>query len=282
MTEFTPTIEVAGAQRLKDCPFGVTMPLIEPSHVNFHLKRENARRNDSHSVVKPETPIKLSLMEGCSRWAKTYDSSWNTLIATEELCSLKLLNHLEGETALDVGTGTGRFALKLARRGWKVTALDASPEMLAIAERSVTNEGLAVELTCAAMEDGLPVNSNSFDLVVCALTLTHVADLRHAIAELCRAVKPGGHLLITDVHPDFVAAGMPTQFVEDGVTYHLPNENHSRGDYLRAIELSGLEVTAVHDVPGREVPGGFQTEFMRRNFANVNFAFIVQAQQRLG
>ena len=282
MTEFTPTVEVAGAQRLKDCPFGITMPLTEPSHANLHLKRENARADDSHSVGKPETPIKLGFMEGYSRWAKTYDSTWNTLIATEELHSLKLLDHLEGETALDVGTGTGRFALKLARRGWKVTALDPNPEMLAIAERSVTNEGLAVELTCASISDGLPVCLHSFDLVVCALTLTHVTDLQHAVTELSGAVKPGGHLLITDVHPDFVAVGMPTQFVEDGVTYHLPNENHSRGDYLRAIELSGLEVTAVHNVPGREVPGGFQTEFMRRNFENVNFALIVLAQNRLG
>ena len=55
-------------------------------------------------------------MEGYSRWAKFYDTKWNTLIATEELYSLEILERLQGETALDVGAGTGRFALKLARR----------------------------------------------------------------------------------------------------------------------------------------------------------------------
>ncbi len=43
-------------------------------------------------------------------------------------------------------------------------------------------------------------------------------------------MKAGVHLLVTDEHPDFVAAGMPTQFVEDRVTYQLINESHARDD----------------------------------------------------
>ena len=124
---------------------------------------------------------KLSLMEGYSRWAKTYDSTWNTLIATEELYSLDMLYGLEGEAALDVGAGTGRFALKLARRGWRVTALDANSGMLSVAERAAARESLAIEFSRTRLEDGLPVDSNAFDLVVCALTLCHVPDLRGTI-----------------------------------------------------------------------------------------------------
>ena len=176
----------------------------------------------------------LGVMEGYSRWAKSYDATWNTLIATEELYSLGLLNSLVGEAALDVGAGTGRFALKLARRGWRVTALDANPEMLAIAERAAASEGFPMECTLAAIEDGLPVESGAFNLVVCALTLCHVPDLRAAIGEFCRALVPGGHLLVTDIHPDFVAAGMPTQFRESDVWYVLHNEPHTRNDYLEA------------------------------------------------
>ena len=51
-------------------------------------------------------PTNLSVMEGYTRRARTYDTAWNTLIATEELYSLNLLSGLYGETALDVGTGT--------------------------------------------------------------------------------------------------------------------------------------------------------------------------------
>ena len=72
---------------------------------------------------------------------------------------------------------------------------------------------------------------------------------------------------------------MPTQFVENDVTYHLPNEPHTRDDYLQAVADTGLSMSTVLDVPGREVPGGFVNESMRENFNDVNFAFIVLAQK---
>jgi ubiquinone/menaquinone biosynthesis C-methylase UbiE len=225
------------------------------------------------------TPEKLSLMEGYSRWAHSYDTTFNTLIATEEVYSLDLLDSLEGTTALDAGAGTGRFALRLGRKGWKVTAIEPNSGMRAIGERAAASENLLIEFVNASLEDDVPVESATFDLVVCALTLCHVANLGGAIGEFYRTMAPGAHLLITDVHPDFVASGMPTQFVEDGVTYHLPNEPHTRDEYLQAVMRAGLTLSAVRDVPGSEVPGGFQTEFMRKNFSSVNFALIILARK---
>ena len=228
----------------------------------------------------PQEPVKLSVAEGYSRWSKFYDTKWNTLIATEELYSLDILDRLEGETALDVGAGTGRFALKLARREWKVTALDPNSDMLSVAERAAARESLPIQFMHSPIEGGLPVPPGAFDLVICALTLCHVPDLQGAVMEFHRALAPGGHLLITDVHPDFISAGMPTQFVEDELTYHLPNEPHTRADYLQAIEDAGLNISMVLDIPGKEVPGGFVSEFLLENFMDVNFALIVLAQKR--
>ena len=233
-------------------------------------------------AVQPDSrqePVKLSVTDGYSRWARFYDTKWNTLIATEELYSLDIVEGLKGETALDVGAGTGRFSLKLARQGWNVTALDPNSEMLSIAERAAYRESLRIEFVHSPIEGGLPVLPNAYDLVVCALTLCHVPDLRGAIREFHRALAPCGHLLITDVHPVFVSAGMPTQFVENGITYHLPNEPHTREDYLQAVADPGLSISTVLDVPGREVPGGFINPFMRENFNDVNFALIVLARK---
>ena len=228
----------------------------------------------------PQEPIKLSVADGYSRWSKFYDTKWNTLIAVEELYSLDMLDGLKGETALDVGAGTGRLALKLAQREWKVTALDPNLDMLSIAERAAARESLPIRFINSSIEQGLSFTSDSFDLVVCALTLCHVPDLRGAIREFQQALVPGGYLLITDVHPDFISAGMPTQFVEHDITYHLPNEPHTRDDYLQAITDTGLRLATVLDIPGREIPGGFVNEFIRENFNDVNFAFIVLAQKR--
>ena len=57
------------------------------------------------------------------------------------------------------GAGTGRYALKLARRGWNVTALDANREMLSIANDAAVNEGLSIEFIQGRIEDGVPVQS---------------------------------------------------------------------------------------------------------------------------
>ncbi len=233
---------------------------------------------DSRREPRQE-PVKLSVTEGYSRWAKFYDTKWNTLIAAEELYSLPILNGLEGKTALDVGAGTGRFSLKLARNGWKVTALDPNSEMLSFAERAAAKELLPIQFMHSPIGRGISIPSGSFDLVVCALTLCHIPDLRGSVNEFYRALAPGGRLLITDVHPDFIAAGFPTQFVEDEVTYHLPNEPHTRDDYLQAIADTGLDISTVLDIPGREVPGGFINPFMRENFSDVNFGLIVLARK---
>ncbi len=90
---------------------------------------------------------------------------------------------------------------------------------------------------------------------------------------------PGGHLLVTGVHPDFVSAGMPIQFVDNGITYHLPNEPHSRRDYVEAVQGTGLAVSSVVEVSTKDIPGGFETEFMRDRFPDSNFALMVLAHK---
>ena len=54
---------------------------------------------------------------------------------SQELVIARFLAPLPGRSVLDVGTGTGRAALALAARGADVTGVDASAEMLAVAER---------------------------------------------------------------------------------------------------------------------------------------------------
>ena len=195
--------------------------------------------------MRRQPPVRLSVMEGYSRWAKTYDTTWNTLIAIEELYSLRLLDGVGGRYALDVGAGSGRFALKLAGQGWTVTALEPNPDMLAVAERAAAREALQVEFSPNRIEDGLPVESGTFDLVVCALTLCHVPDLRGAIGEFHRTLASGGHLLITDVHPDFVACGMPTHAGQPITKSDRLRKNMSRVMNAQEPELQDFGITSV-------------------------------------
>jgi len=205
-------------------------------------------------MSEPGPIQEVSTREGYAHWASSYDEETNALIVLEEIHVDPLLARIPFTKALDVGCGTGRYALKLARRGAYVTALDQSPEMLAVARRAAQQEGLSIDFRLASLDEGLPLEANQFDLVVCALMLCHVPDLSHALQEFARVLRPGGSLLITDFHPDSVSYGWRTGFRQAGVRYRLPNMPHTRDDYLEAMKKSGLMVLKAIDLPLGALP----------------------------
>jgi demethylmenaquinone methyltransferase / 2-methoxy-6-polyprenyl-1,4-benzoquinol methylase len=93
-----------------------------------------------------------------------------------------------GGHVLDVATGTGLVAAELLRRGFQVTGLDLSPEMLAVAHRRFGDQ---VELINASAE-ALPLASASFDHLTVTHVLRYVADPQATLAELARVVRRGG------------------------------------------------------------------------------------------
>ncbi|HLZ56556.1 MAG TPA: class I SAM-dependent methyltransferase [Ktedonosporobacter sp.] len=148
-----------------------------------------------------------------------------------------------------------------------MTALDQSPEMLAVARRAAQQEGLSIDFRLAPLDEGLPLEANQFDLVVCALMLCHVPDLSHALQEFARVLRSGGSLVITDFHPDSVSYGWRTGFRQAGVRYRLPNMPHTRDDYLEAMKKSGLGILQAIDLPlgalpEREFPPPLTREFI--------------------
>ena len=88
---------------------------------------------------------------------------------------------------LDVATGTGLVAAELVRRGFRVTGVDQSPEMLASARRRF---GAQVELVEASAE-ALPFGDASFDHLTVTYLLRYVEDPATTLVELARAVRPG-------------------------------------------------------------------------------------------
>ena len=93
-----------------------------------------------------------------------------------------------GGHVLDVATGTGLVAALLLRRGYQVTALDQSPEMLAVARERLDGR---VELVEGSAES-LPFEDAAFDHVTLTYLLRYVDDPQVTLAELARVVRPGG------------------------------------------------------------------------------------------
>ena len=224
--------------------------------------------------------IEVNNETGYALWAESYDYEKNPLIAVEGPYVERLLRGIAYSCVLDAGAGTGRHILKLAERGASVTAIDNSHEMLAVAEDIARSAKLNIDFHLASLEDRLPFDADKFDLVLCALVLTHIPNLTDAIKEFHRVCNKGGYLLVTDFHPDSLALGWRTEFVREGIIYQLPNMGYTRKDYLEAVKNAGFTILQVIDVPAREVPKGYISEELINSYGDVNLCLIIQSQKR--
>jgi SAM-dependent methyltransferase len=160
------------------------------------------------------------------------------LAATDEAVVAEYLHGRAPGVALDAACGTGRFAEFLAQRGHQVIGADSSPDMLAHARRRVPDGTFYV-----AELDQLPLPDDSVDVIVCALALVHVADLQPVLAEFARVLRPGGDLVISDLHHELVTRGSAiTARGPDGQPWITASYRHRLGDYLRPALSLGLQV----------------------------------------
>ncbi len=238
-----------------------------------------ADRSSTYLLLATEYQREMSTQEGYATWSTTYDSEKNSLIAVEEVHVDALLASLHLTTALDVGTGTGRYALKLARRGIAVAAIDFSPEMMYVARLAARKEGLPIDFRPGSIDEDLPFASQKFDFLICALMLCHVGDLAHAFQEFYRVLQPGGQLLISAFHPDAIAFGWHTSFRERRAVYVLPNMPHTRADYIDALEQTGFTLLKVIDAKVGEIPEDYPSKAILRDHIEKNFCLIILAQK---
>ena len=97
-------------------------------------------------------------------------------------------------TAVDLACGTGAVALRLAKRGLQVTAVDMSWEMLTVAQQKAMDAGVFPQFACQMLQQlRLP---RGVDLAVCALDsidyILDPADCKEAIRRVYKALNPGG------------------------------------------------------------------------------------------
>jgi SAM-dependent methyltransferase len=109
----------------------------------------------------------------------------------------------EGMRILEIGCGTGELAVRMAQRGGIVTGIDASPAMLAEAEKKVAAGGLRDRVTLTQMDAaivGERFPPRSFDLIVSTLVFSElIPQERSRVLSVCVGLlAPGGRLLIAD------------------------------------------------------------------------------------
>ena len=164
---------------------------------------------------------------------------------------VKLLIDRGVSTILDLGSGTGRHVVYLARSGFSVCGLDNSPEGIHITRQWLVDEGLDARLQLQSMTEKLPYEDAFFDAVISVQVVHHAhrETIRDAVQEITRVLKRGGFLFITV--PKLRNQGTrfrqlePNTFVPlDGPERGLPH-HYFTPDELREV-FEGYNVIDIH------------------------------------
>ena len=176
---------------------------------------------------------------GYERWAPEYDAPGNPLIAHEEPAVHEMLASWRVPMrVLDAACGTGRHTIHLAGLGHDVTGVDASPWMLAQAASKQPDLTLV-----EGRIDALPFPTDEFDAAICALLFDHLPRIDQAIGELARVVRPGGRLLISNIHPAMALTGAHASFRDaNGDPNFMRSYHHPVSSYIRAFRAIGLTI----------------------------------------
>ena len=138
--------------------------------------------------------------------APTYDTlnhrlSWDIDKGWRKKAIRQLLP-FQPKAILDIATGTGDFAILSAKelRPQRMIGIDISEGMMKIGQQKVEKEGLQ-EIISFKKEDctQLSFNDNSFDAVTAAFGIRNFQNLDQGLKEMCRVLKPGGHLSIVEL-----------------------------------------------------------------------------------
>lgn len=163
----------------------------------------------------------------------------------------------EGETVLDVGSGTGtaaRYAAERVGPSGRVIGIDSNPGMIDVAKSLPAVQGARIEWHEKSAYE-LPLYDQTVDVVLFAQTLQFLQDRQSALAEKYRVLKQGGRVAISlwsaiEENPYF-------QVLIDAVAKHIDQEaaagleaifNLANSDEIQALlehtKFTGIEVTA--------------------------------------
>jgi ubiquinone/menaquinone biosynthesis C-methylase UbiE len=155
--------------------------------------------------IKKEKEDYWSSVGAGDRYEKGITAPNGIIMVKNEIEISLALQYLKGEI-LDAGTGTGRFAINLAKnKSNNVTALDISKEMLDLNKKKAVNKELNIRFIQSDVID-MPFDDGKFDSIISITVLRHFPEYEIILKEYIRVLKSGGILMFEMCSKDHMDA----------------------------------------------------------------------------
>ncbi len=171
-------------------------------------------------------------------WDDKTDRVTRTRVIAEAIaCSVPLQPDMH---VLDFGAGTGLLTVLLSSSVAHITALDASSEMLRVLREKAQSSGLLNIQTLQANIETAPLPNTSYDLILSAMVLHHIADVPALLHGLRKTLRPGGWIALADLD------------AEDGSFHgqasHVFHHGFQRAQLRSWLEASGFVWRSAREV----------------------------------
>lgn len=169
-------------------------------------------------------------------WASSYDSDRNLTRDLDAQVTRQMLAGLPAARVLELGCGTGKNTAFLTGMAQEMLALDFSGGMLAQARARLPQARFAR----ADLTQPWPCPAAHFDLIVGNLVLEHIADLGFIFGQAARALKPGGHCFVCELHPFRQYQGKKAVFEHSAGSAEIDAFTHHISEFIDAAQANGL------------------------------------------
>jgi len=187
-----------------------------------------------------DKPAMLTALEGYNLWSKSYHSEDNPIKKMSDDFISGALPALEGKSILDAGCGTGKFCVAATnQRASFAKGIDLSPAMIEEAKKNCPGG----KFICADLSL-VEIEKSFYDVVICGLVLGHIDVLEPVLKKLVEALKPGGHIILTDFHPYQTTMKAKRTFKDSksGRTFEVKHTLHRLDEYFTLLKNSGIDI----------------------------------------
>ena len=143
-----------------------------------------------------------------------------------------------GGQVLEVGTGKGRFLIRLARQAGTITTVDIAAEEQRCARLNARYAGVEGKIRFVVRDAArLPWPPGTFDAAVTMNAIHHIAHFKQVLKEMLRVVKPGGKIVLADFSPQGFQI-IAREHRAEGKTH--PHEHYDFRELQRWLRKRGL------------------------------------------